>query len=295
MTSTVSSRQSAEEHQGQGSPSRRGSQSFIQFGARRFGATTSNAVTEVGEMVALLLAVLRSAVREPTGYWGNVRVEMHHIFMRCWFPVVLSTAAFAMDGPGVCGGNLYFIFGMPERLGSFLNMASVREIAPFVNMMVIAGVAGSSYTSDLGARRIREELDAMEVLGVDPVREIVLPRVIACTIMTGLLDVIACVAGVFGGGLIAHQLGSNTTMFINSFWASASPAEVWTSVAKSFIYGLMIATICCYKGLNAKGGAVGVGRAVNQAVVITFCSTWIVHYTVTELILGLHPEMSMYR
>lgn len=279
-------------------PAKRGFRSNLgQLGAStgRVGTSTSAAVQQVGEIFDLFLQVAGSAIRHPRGYWGNVRAEMYDIIKRCWIPVLVSVAAFAADGPGVCGGNLYQIFGMPHRLGSFLNMASLREIAPFVNMMVVAGVAGSAYTADLGARRIREEIDAMEVLGVDPVREIILPRVIACMIVTGLLDILGCVAGVLGGGVIAWRLGGTWEAFSASFWASASPVEVWSSPVKSLLYGLIIGIICCYKGYHARGGAVGVGRAVNQAVVITFCVVWIFHYTITTVILGLHPEMSAYR
>ncbi|HYH48532.1 MAG TPA: ABC transporter permease, partial [Acidimicrobiia bacterium] len=147
-------------------------------------------LTQTGEMLWLFLLVTKSAVRHPRGYWGDVRDQMYSILRLCWVPMVISTFCFGFGAPGLQALNFFSMFGMPERLGSFFIMASVREFAPWINAMVVAGVVGTAITADLGARRIREELDAMEVLGVDPVRTLVLPRIIALFFMTGLLDIV---------------------------------------------------------------------------------------------------------
>jgi phospholipid/cholesterol/gamma-HCH transport system permease protein len=187
------------------------------------------------------------------------------------------------------------LFGIPERLGSFFLMASVREFAPWINAMVVAGVMGTAITADLGARRIREEFDAMEVLGVDPVRTIILPRVIALTIMTGLMDVVALCFGVFGGLLAAWELDANSSAYFNNFWNNATTTDMWCSVVKTALFGLIIGVVCCYKGYRAEGGPIGVGRAVNQAVVIAFAGIWMFNFAFTTLMLGLNPDMQVYR
>jgi phospholipid/cholesterol/gamma-HCH transport system permease protein len=187
------------------------------------------------------------------------------------------------------------LFGIPERLGSFFLMASVREFAPWINAMVVAGVMGTAITADLGARRIREEFDAMEVLGVDPVRTIILPRVIALTIMTGLMDVVALCFGVFGGLLAAWELKANSSAYFNNFWNNATTTDMWCSVVKTALFGLIIGVVCCYKGYRAEGGPIGVGRAVNQAVVIAFAGIWMFNFAFTTLMLGLNPDMQVYR
>ncbi len=152
-------------------------------------------------------------------------------------------------------------------------MASVREFAPWINAMVVAGVIGTAITADLGARRIREEIDAMEVLGIDPVRSLVLPRVIALFIITGALDLVALSFGIAGGWIASVPLlGATSGGFFANFFANATVTDLWGSVLKTAIFGLIIAIVCCYKGLNAKGGPAGVGRAVNQAVVIAFAA-----------------------
>ena len=264
--------------------------------SRRGPGVLSRGLTETGEMVLLLVAVVRTGVTQPRGYWGDVRDVMSDILRKCWFPMIVSTLAFGLGAPGLQGGNLYSLFGIPERLGSFFIVASVREFAPWINAMVVAGVIGTAITADIGARRIREEIDAMEVLGIDPVRTLVLPRVIALTLITGALDIVALSFGVVGGWVASVPiLGATSGSFFASFFANATVTDLWGSVLKTAIFGLFIAVICCYKGLNTKGGPAGVGRAVNQAVVVSFAVIWIFNYVFTTILLGLNPEMQVFK
>lgn len=254
------------------------------------------ALTETGEMVSLGATVFMSAVRSPRGYWSDTRDVMHDTLKLCWFPMMVSTVCFGLGAPGLQGGNLYSLFGIPDRLGSFFIMASVREFAPWINAMVIAGVMGAAITADLGARRIREEIDAMEVLGVDPVRSLVLPRVLGLTFMTGLMDLVALLFGVVGGWIAAVPLlGATSGAFFSNFFANATVTDLWGSVVKTAIFGLFIGVVCSYKGLHAKGGPAGVGRAVNQAVVVSFASIWIFNYIFTTLLLALNPAMQVFK
>ncbi|MBV9313162.1 MAG: ABC transporter permease [Pseudonocardia sp.] len=250
---------------------------------------------QAGEMLALMLEVFTSAITKPTGYWGDVREQMFETLKLCWLPAMVSCTSFGFSAPGLQAGNIFLLFGIPERLGSFFLMASVREFAPWINAMVIAGVMGTAITADLGARRIREEFDAMEVLGVDPVRTIILPRVIALTIMTGLMNIVALTFGVIGGWWASVYYSANTAAYFGNFWANATTTDMWCSVLKTSIFGLIIGVVCCYKGYRAEGGPIGVGRAVNQAVVIAFAGIWVFNVVFTTLMLGLAPEIAVYR
>lgn len=259
-------------------------------------SSTRSLIVELGEMGILAVQVLYMAIRGPWDYWRDTADQMYLILKQCWIPMAVSCTFFGLGAPGLQGGNIYALFGMPERLGSFFIMASIREFAPWVNAMVVAGVVGSAITADLGARRIREEIDAMEVLGVDPIRALVLPRVIAVTIITGLLDVIALCFGLLGGFIAAVPiLGANPSAFSNSLFVNLTTPDIWASVLKTTIFGLIIGVVCCYKGISAKGGAIGVGRAVNQAVVIAFAMIWIVNVVFTNIVLGLNPEIQVFR
>lgn len=253
-------------------------------------------LVQAGEMTQLMFRVLWMAVRRPWGYWGEVRDQMFDILKLCWIPMAVSCTAFGLGAPGLQGGNIFNLFGIPERLGSFFVMASIREFAPWVNAMVVAGVVGTAITADLGARRIREEIDAMEVLGVDPVRTLILPRVIALFIMTGLLDLVAVLFGILGGYIAAVPiLGANPATFVASLFNNLSTTDVWGSVLKTSLFGLIIGVVCCYKGMRASGGPIGVGRAVNQAVVIAFAAIWIFNMVFTTILLGLNPDIQVYR
>jgi phospholipid/cholesterol/gamma-HCH transport system permease protein len=253
-------------------------------------------LTQTGEMLWLFLLVAREAVVRPRGYWGDVRDQMYSILRLCWVPMIISTFAFGFGAPGLQALNFFAIFGIPERLGSFFIMASVREFAPWINAMVVAGVVGTAITADLGARRIREEIDAMEVLGVDPVRTLILPRVVALFFMTGLLDIVALLFGTLGGFVAAVGVGNATpAAFIDNFFDNATLPDLWGSVLKTALFGLIVGVVCCYKGFRAEGGPAGVGRAVNQAVVVAFAGIWIFNYVFTTILLGLNPGMQVFK
>jgi phospholipid/cholesterol/gamma-HCH transport system permease protein len=250
---------------------------------------------QAGEMLALLVEVTGSAVRNPRGYWGDVREQMFETLKLCWLPAIVACTAFGFCAPGLQGGNIFLLFGIPERLGSFFLMASVREFAPWINAMVVAGVMGTAITADLGARRIREEFDAMEVLGVDPVRTIILPRVIALSLMTPVMNVVALTFGVIGGWWAAVFYSAKSDAYFGNFWANATTIDMAGSELKTFFFGVIISVVCCYKGYRAEGGPIGVGRAVNQAVVVAFAGIWVFNWMFTTVMLGIFPEINVYR
>jgi phospholipid/cholesterol/gamma-HCH transport system permease protein len=249
-----------------------------------------------GEMWQLMVRVLWMAVRKPIGYWGEVRDQSYDVLKLTWLPVTLAAFGFGFGAPGLTGGAIFYVFGAPYRLGAFFEFASVREFAPFINGMVIAGVVGTAITADLGARRIRDEIDAMEVLGVDPVRTLVLPRVLALVIMTTILNIMALVVGLVSGWVAAvYVFDASSAAYYGSLFDLLNITDLWGSMVKSAIYGMVIGIVCTYIGMNAKGGPMGVGRAVNTAVVIAFAGIWIVNFVFTLTLLGLNPDIHVYK
>ena len=121
---------------------------------------------EVGDMMILTGKTLVSAVRPPYPYGTEFVGQFLFAIRLCWFPLLVSTVAFGYGAPGLQAANLLVLLGSLDRLGGFFVLASIREFAPFVDAIVLAGVAGTAITADLGARKIREELDALQVLGV---------------------------------------------------------------------------------------------------------------------------------
>jgi phospholipid/cholesterol/gamma-HCH transport system permease protein len=257
--------------------------------AERAYVPARNLLEEIGDMMILTGRTIVSALRPPYPYGGEFVHQFLFALRLVWFPLMVSTVCICYGAPGLQAANFLTTLGSLDRLGGFFVLAAVREIGPTVTAVVVAGVAGTAITADLGARKIREELDALQVLGVDPVKNLVVPRFLALMVLTGLFDIYALLFGIFGGIIAELVNGQPLGPFWNTLFANASTVDLWGSVLKSTIYGAIIAIVCCYKGMSASGGAEGVGRAVNQAVVITFTSVAAFDYIFTQTLLATHP------
>ncbi len=246
---------------------------------------------QVGNMMILTGKTITATVRPPYPYGGEFIGQFLFALQLCWFPMMISTVAFGFGAPGLQAANFLSLFGALDRLGGFFILASVREFAPFVTAVVVAGVAGTAITADLGARKIREELDALQVLGVDPIKNLVVPRFLALMLITGLMDIYALLFGIAGGLFAEVAYGQPLGGFFATLFNNASVTDLWGSILKCTIFGAIIAVVCCYKGMNASGGAEGVGRAVNEAVVIAFLGVFAFNYVFTQTLLATHPEI----
>ncbi len=242
-------------------------------------------------MMILTWRTILSALRPPYPYGGEFVSQFLFAMRLVWFPLLISSVAVSYGAPGLQAANFLTIFGALDRLGGFFVLASIREIGPTLTAIVVAGIAGTAITADLGARKIREELDALQVLGVDPIKNLVVPRFLALMILTGLFDVYTILFGLFGGLLAEVENGQPLGPFWNTLFANSSTTDLWGSVLKTTIFGAMIAIVCCYKGMSASGGAEGVGRAVNEAVVIAFLGIGAFNYVFTQTLLATHPQI----
>jgi phospholipid/cholesterol/gamma-HCH transport system permease protein len=262
--------------------------------SRGFGGASA-VFTEVGTMMILTTRTIISAVRPPYPY-GEELVDQFYFALRLsWFPLLVSTFALCLGAPGLQAAGPLQIFGALDRLGGFFVLAAIRWVGPLVTAVVVSGVAGTAITADLGARKIREELDALQVLGVDPVKNLVVPRFLALMLVTALLDVFAIIFGLSAGmtaELLYHQkLGG----FFATLFSNASVTDLWGSVLMCTMFGAIIAVVCSYKGMSASGGAAGVGRAVNQAVVIALVGVFFFNYVFTAVLLATNPELQQIR
>src|SRR6202046_3937743 len=250
-----------------------------------------NALDEVGDMMILAGRTISSALRPPYPYGGEFVWQFLFILRVCWLPLLVSTFALSYGAPGLQAANFLSLFGGLDRLGGFFVLAVVREIGPIITGIVLAGAAGTAITADLGARKIREELDALQVLGVDPVKNLVVPRFLALMLATGLFNIYAVLFGLFGGLLAAVVNHQPLGPFWVTFFANTSTTDLWGSTLKTTVFGAIIAIVCCYKGMTASGGAEGVGRAVNQAIVVSFLVFGAFNYVFTQTLLATHPNI----
>jgi phospholipid/cholesterol/gamma-HCH transport system permease protein len=215
---------------------------------------------------------------------------------QCWFiakvtllPVVLVSIPFGVI-IALHVGSLAQQLGAEAHIGAAMVLAVVREAAPVATALLIAGAGGSAMTADLGSRRIRSELDAMEVMGVDPVHRLVLPRLAAATLVALLLNGVVSAAGIAGGWVMAVPVqGGTSGAYFASFTELAQLADFWGALVKAALFGYIAAAIATHYGYNARGGPKAVGDAVNQAVVLTFIILFFVNFILTALYFNLVP------
>src|SRR3954449_3214556 len=201
--------------------------------ASRASEPVSNLLEDVGSMFVLTGKTLVSAIRPPYPY-GNEFVNQFLFALRLgWFPMIVTSVALAYGPSGIQAANFLNLFGALDRLGGLFVLAVIREFAPLVCAVVMAGVAGTAITADLGARKIREELDALLVLGVDPIKNLVVPRFLALMLATALFDIYAVIFGTFGGVLVTLTNKAPLGPFWATYFSNATTTELWGSLLKT--------------------------------------------------------------
>src|ERR1051326_6775995 len=254
-----------------------------------------SAFDQTGQMMILTAKTIISAVRPPYPYGEELVWQFLFVLKLAWFPLLVSTFAICLGAPGLQAAGALSLFGALDRLGGFFVLAAIRQIGPVVTAVVVAGIARPPLTAPLGARKTREELHALQVLGVDPIKNLVVPRFLALMVVTALLDIFAVVFGLTAGIttelLYKQPLGG----FFATLFANASTTDLWGSVLMCTLFGAIIAIVCSYKGMTASGGAAGVGRAVNQAVVIALVGVFAFNYVFTAVLLATNPELQTIR
>lgn len=175
-------------------------------------------------------------------------------------------------------------FGQEVNIGVAVMVSMLREMGPFMTALILAASVGSAMAAELGTMTVSEEIAALEVMSISPVRFLVMPRLAAMMIMTPLLTFYACMLGVVGGAIVGStQLGVSVPAYIDNAIRWAENKDLYVGLCKSFVFGIMITTICCYQGFATTEGAVGVGRATRRSVVISFLSILVVGYIITRL------------
>jgi phospholipid/cholesterol/gamma-HCH transport system permease protein len=252
-------------------------------------------VRELGGMVHMAALAFERGVRRPFPWAAEFVTQFRFTVKICFFPMILTAFALSFGPAGIQASNFFALFGALDRLGSAYELIVLRLFAPLVVGIVLAGAAGTAICADLGARVIREEIDALRVLGVDPIKNLVVPRLLVLISAALLFDVFAVLAGLLGLVVVALQNGQPLGPVFSTFFSNATALELEASVLKCGVYGAIIAIVCCYKGINVSGGPEAVGRAVNRAVVVCFLSIGFTDYVFTQLLLATHPILSQVR
>lgn len=191
-------------------------------------------------------------------------------------------------------GSLFNQMGAQSFTGAAAVLGIVQQAAPVATVTIVAGAAGTAVAADLGSRKIREELDAMGVLGISTIQRLVVPRVLAMAFVATLLNGLATAVGT-GGAYVFNVLvqGGSPGAYIASFTALAQLPDLYIGEIKAFVFGVIAGIVACHQGMNAKGGPRGVGDAVNQSVVVSFVVLFVVNTVMTAIYYEIVPPKGL--
>lgn len=176
-------------------------------------------------------------------------------------------------------------YGAQSNVGQGVATGMIRELGPVLTALMVAGRVGSAISAELGSMVVSQQIDAMRALGTSPVRKLVTPRIIALLITLPLLTIAADMFGLIGGGIVAHQLhGLDLNLYISSVRTGTDVDDLVTGMVKPIFFGVIIGLISCYKGLNTKGGTVGVGISTTQAVVASSINVIIADFFLSKIL-----------
>jgi phospholipid/cholesterol/gamma-HCH transport system permease protein len=246
------------------------------------------ALVQTGQLFALGLEVTRRLFQRP--------FQTREFIEQAWFVTKVSalpTALFTIPFGATIAlllAELARQFGAQSQTGAGSVLAIVQQAAPVVTALLIAGAGGAAVCADLGARTIREEIDALEALGISPIQRLVVPRVLAMIFVAVVLNGLATVVGIAGGyyfNVIVQ--GGTPGAYIASFNTIAQLSDLWISEIKAALFGLVAGIVAAYRGLHPAPGPKGVGEAVNQSVVISFVLVFLINLVVTAIYLQIVP------
>lgn len=175
-------------------------------------------------------------------------------------------------------------FNQEVNIGAAVMVSMLREMGPFMTALILAASVGSAYAAQMGTMVVSEEIAALEIMSIDPVRFLMMPRLVAMGIVTPLLAFYSCMMGVIGGGVVGlTQLSVPWHAYLRNAMDFADTKDLYVGLLKSFVFGLIIVTVACHQGFATTGGAVGVGNATRRTVVISFLSILVSGYVITRL------------
>ncbi len=223
----------------------------------------------IGEYVSLIVDVLYSSLRRPPS-WALVREQLYHIG-------VMSVGVVAITGfttGFVLAAQSFYQLGekgLSGVTGVLVAKSMITELGPILTAFMVTGRVGSSMCAEIGSMKVTEQLDALKSMAINPNRYLIAPRFLAGSIMIPFLTLFSAVMGIFGGFLISvfffHMSPSN---YFNPMPLHISLFDLATCFIKSTIFGVLLITVCCYKGIKTTGGAAGVGKATTQSVVTSY-------------------------
>lgn len=250
--------------------------------ALRANGAVAKLIREVGGFFAMTLDTFVQAFRPPWA-WREFLLQTWFVARVSVLPTVSLSIPFTVLTTFTINVLLVEI-GAADFSGTGAALGTVTQTGPIVTVLVVAGAGATAMCADLGARTIREELDALRVLGINPIQALVLPRVLAATLVAFLLTSLVALVGIIGGFFFAVYFQNVTPgAFAAGLTLLVKTPEVIIMMLKGLIFGMVAGLIACYKGISVGGGPQGVGTAVNETVVFTFMALFVINVIVTAV------------
>ena len=247
------------------------------------GDKTLNILEIVGEISALAGKVVRDIFRGKV----NLKLTLEQM-VKVGFdslPLALTTSAFVGMVFAMQIAAEFSKFGAGKYVGGLMGVAISRELGPAITGIVVAARVAASFTAEIGTMKVTEQIDAMEALGVSPVRYLIIPRFLATTLMLPLLTILTIITAFIGGYFVSIYVGKiNPVEYMETAQSLSNLSDLYGGLMKTAVFGMIISIVACYRGLNTKGGAKGVGEATTSSVVITLISLFIVNYFLSMLL-----------
>jgi phospholipid/cholesterol/gamma-HCH transport system permease protein len=241
---------------------------------------------EVQEYVLLTTAALRAVVTPP--FYRYDIIEQLDLIGVGSLTVVLLTGFFTGAALASQSGLTLDQFGARPIVGRLVSASMIKELGPVLTALMLTGRIGSGIAAELGSMVVTDQINALRALGTDPVRKLVVPRILAGFLMAPLLTIVADFVGIFGGWIVARfQLEVATGLYWSSVLKGLYVQDVWMGIIKPFALGFVIVTIACHVGLRTTGGTQGVGRATTVAVVAGSVAVIAVDFFVGQMIIKL--------
>ena len=245
-----------------------------------------NFLGHLGSIAILCYQIPAALVKRPLEF-RNLIDQLDHLGVKS-LSIVNITALFTGMVLALQTAYSLATFGAKQFVAQLVALSVVRELGPVLTALMVGGRVGAGITAEIGSMKVTEQVDAMRALGADPVKKIVMPRVVAVVVMLPLLTILADFLGIVGGLFISWlELKQAPQFYITNVLKYLTMEDIGSGVGKTVFFGLFISLIGCYNGLTATGGASGVGRATTNTVVMASISILISNFFITKLFMIL--------
>ncbi|HZD50269.1 MAG TPA: ABC transporter permease [Silvibacterium sp.] len=249
-------------------------------------AAAKRGVSAVQQYSLLSARALSSLFRRP--FYGADIITQADMIGIGSLPIVILTGFFTGGVLALQSASTLAQFGAAAITGQLVSLSMIKELGPVLTSLMVSGRNASGMASELGSMMVTEQIDAMRALGTDPLKKLVMPRIVATVLMLFFLTIVSDAVGIMGGAFVAViMLGQDGSQYFHTAYQVLQFPDVAQGLVKPLFFGFIIATIGCYYGMNTRGGTQGVGRSTTQAVVVSSVLIIAIDFVISRFMIGV--------